>query len=63
MFRIAMSMTLMPSKNQVTGKLNFSLSNNRRFSRAVHLASLFFGKVEGILIIPLEKWKFVHKLR
>lgn len=25
--------------------------------------SLFFGKVEGILIIPLEKWKFVHELR
>lgn len=24
---------------------------------------LVFGKVEGILIIPLEKWKFVHKLR
>ena len=24
---------------------------------------LIFGKVEGILIIPLEKWKFVHKLR
>lgn len=24
---------------------------------------LVFGKVEEILIIPLEKWKFVHKLR
>ena len=24
---------------------------------------LVLGKVEGILIIPLEKWKFVHKLR
>ena len=24
---------------------------------------LVFGKVEGILIIPMEKWKFVCKLR
>ena len=33
------------------------------FSRAVQFTLLVFGKVEGILIIPLEKWKFVHKLR
>ena len=26
-------------------------------------SSLLFGKVEEILIIPLEKWKFVLKLR
>lgn len=24
---------------------------------------LVFGKVEGIIIFPLEKWKFIHKLR
>lgn len=32
---------------------------------AFHLLRLLlvFGKVEGILIISLEKWKFVHKLR
>lgn len=33
------------------------------FSRAVQALLLVFVKVEGILIIPLEKWKFVHKLR
>lgn len=31
--------------------------------RDVRGTSPGFGKVEGILIIPLEKWKFVHKLR
>lgn len=30
---------------------------------SVTVGLLIFGKVEGILIIPLEKWKFVHKLR
>ena len=31
--------------------------------REGHRSSLVFGKVEEILIIPLEKWKFVLKLR
>ena len=33
------------------------------FTKLSALLPLVFGKVEGILIIPLEKWKFVHKLR
>lgn len=33
------------------------------YRKFCHLLLLVFGKVEGILIIPLEKWKFVHKLR
>ena len=31
--------------------------------REGHRSSLVFGKVEEILITPLEKWKFVLKLR
>ena len=38
----------------------FSVSTSRVWCNR---SSLVFGKVEEILITPLEKWKFVLKLR